>query len=193
MAASAARRPPRSAIITDGTVMPRRPRNWAGRRAFFLTFSITQHFPARCGRCYVTGLVALVSEVPVDVAGSAHPGGKITPDRARPTRLEKSAGLASPAWAGLHGWPSDRFARRRPCRVGRPGSVLRGSAAVKSLSGAGNRSQEAAVAVAVTWALTRCRCSGESQARWPAAGGQCAVRRCIRGGAEVDVGVPQRR
>lgn len=43
------------------------------------------------------------------------------------------------------------------------------------------------MAVAVTWALTRCRCSGESQpgGLQPAVNAQCAG--CIRGGAEVDV------
>jgi hypothetical protein len=77
---------------------------------------------------------------------------------------------------------TSRMAKRsvRPAsalQVGRPGSVLRSSVAVKSLSGAGNRSREAAMAVAVTWALTRCRCSGESQpgGLQPAVNAECAA------------------
>jgi hypothetical protein len=66
----------------------------AGRRAFFLTFSITQRdAPPRRGRCYVTGLVALVGEVPVDVAGDRRSrGDKITPDQARPMRQIRTFG-----------------------------------------------------------------------------------------------------
>jgi hypothetical protein len=56
----------------------------AGRRAFFLTFSITQHFPFRRDRRGATGLEVVVGEVPVDAAGEQRSrGGKISAAQAR--------------------------------------------------------------------------------------------------------------
>ena len=56
-----------------------------GRRAFFLTFSITQRDLFRHDRRGATGLeVALVGEVSVDAAGEQRGrGGKISADQAR--------------------------------------------------------------------------------------------------------------
>jgi len=54
----------------------------AGRRAFFLTFSITQRDPFRRDRRGATGLEVVLGEVPVDAAGDQRGrGGKM---RVRP-------------------------------------------------------------------------------------------------------------
>jgi len=57
----------------------------AGRRAFFLTFSIiTQRDPFRRDRRGATGLEVVLGEVPVDAAGEqCRRGGKISADQAR--------------------------------------------------------------------------------------------------------------
>lgn len=71
-----------------GLISISRPPIAAGRRAFFLTFSITQRdAPPDAAAATSPGLVALVGEVPVDVAGDRRSrGDKITPDQARPMR-----------------------------------------------------------------------------------------------------------
>ena len=57
----------------------------AGRRAFFLTFSITElRDPFRRDRRGATGLEVVLGEVPVDAAGEERGrGGKISADQAR--------------------------------------------------------------------------------------------------------------
>jgi hypothetical protein len=55
----------------------------AGRRAFFLTFSITQRDSFRRDRRGATGLEVVLGEVPVDAAGEQRGrGGKISADQA---------------------------------------------------------------------------------------------------------------
>ena len=78
----------------------------AGRRAFFLTFSITQ----RDARPAVTGLVSLVGEVPVDVAAI----GAAVVTRSRQTRRAlcgmsgKSVELRRWPTYGGRDWPTWR-------------------------------------------------------------------------------------
>jgi hypothetical protein len=56
----------------------------AGRRAFFLTLSVTQRDPCRRDRRGATGLDVVLGEVPVDAAGEQRGhGGKISADQAR--------------------------------------------------------------------------------------------------------------
>src|SRR5215469_10308708 len=69
------RRPVRTCAIT------------AGRRAFFLTLSITQRDPFRRDRRGATGLEVVLGEVPVDAASEQRGrGAKISADQARPMR-----------------------------------------------------------------------------------------------------------
>jgi len=71
-------------VALTASLKPDNARRTAGRRAFFLTLSVTQRDPFDVTRRGATGVEVVLGEVPVDAAGEqCGRGGKISADQAR--------------------------------------------------------------------------------------------------------------